>query len=79
MNCSQTGKSRNNNPLKFTIMSKSKKILSFFMLSAYALASIGGFGYAVYGGSWPIAIAVVALSYMAFPKAKEYWKTITSL
>jgi hypothetical protein len=54
-----------------------KKLFFFFMLCAYVLASIGGFGYAVYGGSWPIAIAIVALSYMAFPKAKEYYTKLT--
>lgn len=48
----------------------------FIMVCAYFLASIGGFGYAVYGGSWPIAIAIILLAWMAWPKFSEYFKKI---
>lgn len=48
-----------------------KKILSFILLCLYALGTIGGIGYAIYGGSYAIAVGVAALAYLAYPKAKE--------
>ena len=44
-----------------------------FMMMAYAMGSIGGFGYAIYSQAYVIAGAIVLLSWMAFPKAKEYF------
>ena len=43
-----------------------KKIYDFACLCAYALGSIGGFGYCAYLKQWVIAVAVVALAAMAF-------------
>lgn len=54
------------------------KILAFFIIAAYVLGTIGGFGYALYGGSWPIAIAIIILGVLAFPKVKEAFKTLIS-
>jgi len=48
-----------------------RKILSFFMLCLYVLGVIGGIGYTLYCGAYPIAAGVAALGYMAFGKAKE--------
>ena len=36
---------------------------------------IGGIGYAIYGGSWPIAVGVVVLAILAWPGIKKVWKT----
>ena len=55
-----------------------KKILSFFMLCLYALGVIGGIGYTIYCGAYPIAVGVAALGYMAFGKAKEYFDYLRS-
>lgn len=49
-----------------------------FMLAAFALGSIGGFGYTMYCGAYPIAFGVLVLTYMAFPKAKEYFEKLTN-
>ncbi len=54
-----------------------KQFFYFFMLCAFALATIGGFGYALWGGSWPIAIAIVLLAWMAWPQAKKYFQALT--
>lgn len=54
-----------------------KNFFYFLMLCAYVLASVGGFGYAAYGGSWPVAIAVLALAFMAFPTARKYFEKLT--
>ena len=55
-----------------------KKVVSFFGLCAYAVGSIGGFGLAMYGKGYFIALCVVALAVMAFPKAKEFFKELTA-
>lgn len=53
-----------------------KNFYYFFMFCAYILASIGGFGYAVMGGSWPVAISIVLLAIMAWPKFTEYFNKL---
>ena len=55
-----------------------KQFLSFIGLCAYAMGTIGGFGFSVYGGSWPVAIAVLILAFMAWPTAVNYWKYLNS-
>lgn len=50
-----------------------KGFFAMFMMMAYAMGSIGGFGYAIYSQAYVIAGAIVLLSWMAFPKAKEYF------
>ncbi len=52
------------------------KLFYFVMVCAYILASFGGFGYAAWGGSWPIAISIVLLAWMAWPKFSEYFKKL---
>lgn len=51
-----------------------KKLFAFIAFCAYILGALGGFGYAVYGGSWPIAIAIVILALMAWPQFENAWK-----
>ena len=55
-----------------------RKILSFFMLCLYVLGVIGGIGYTLYCGAYPIFAGVAALGYMAFGKAKEYFDYLRS-
>lgn len=49
-----------------------EKILAFFVLCLYVLGVIGGAGYSIYCGAWPIAIGVIALGAMAFPEARRF-------
>lgn len=56
----------------------SKKFLCFFGLAAYAVGSIGGIGYACYSKAYFIAVCVAVLAGMAFPTAKEWFKTLTA-
>lgn len=53
-----------------------KKLFAFVCLCAYVMGAIGGFGYALYGGSWPIAIAIVILAVMAWPTAVNQWRVL---
>lgn len=41
------------------------------------MGTIGGIGYAIYCGAWPIAIGVGVLTYSAWPKIKEYFTILT--
>ena len=40
------------------------KFIAFVKFCAFILGAVGGFGYAVYGGSWPIAAAIIILALM---------------
>ena len=51
-----------------------KKFYCFVMLCLYVLGVLGGIGYAIYGGAWPVAIGIAATAYLAFPKAKELFE-----
>ena len=51
-----------------------KKVYCFLMLCLYVLGSIGGIGYSVFNGAWPVAAGVAALAYMAWPKVVECYK-----
>ena len=50
-----------------------KGFFYMFVLMLYAMGSIGGFGYACYSEGYVIAIAILVLSVMAFPTAKDVW------
>ena len=53
-----------------------KNFIAFVCLCAYVMGAIGGFGYALYGGSWPIAIAIVVLGIRAWPTAVNQWRVL---
>ena len=55
-----------------------KKIVAFFGLCFYAVGSIGGIGYACFCRAWVVAACVAVLAVIAFPKAKEFFSTLTS-
>lgn len=54
-----------------------EKAVYFFVLCLCVLGAIGGIGYALYGGAWPIAIGVATLTWAAFPKLKEAFEKLT--
>lgn len=54
-----------------------KYFVALLWLAVYLLGVIGGVGYAAYSGAWVIAICVVLLGVMAFPKAKEAFKVLS--
>ncbi len=54
-----------------------KRFASFFGLCAYALGSIGGFGYAMYSKAYLIGVCVFILAAMAWPTAKRLFKVLT--
>lgn len=54
-----------------------KQFLSFIGICAYAMGTIGGFGFSAWGGSWPVAIAVLILAVMAWPTVKKLWNDMS--
>lgn len=54
-----------------------KYFVAFFWLIVYLVGLVGGVGYAAYSGAWVIAICVILLGIMAFPKAKEAFKVLS--
>lgn len=54
-----------------------KYFVALLWLAAYAVGLVGGVGYAAYSGAWVIAICVILLGVMAFPKAKEAFKVLS--
>ena len=54
------------------------KVYYFIMLCLYILGVIGGIGYSLYNGAYPIAAGVVALGYMSYPKLKEYFNKLNN-
>ena len=55
-----------------------KKFVCFIIIVLYALGAIGGFGFALYGGSVPCAIGVVVLALLAFPTAQRAFMYLKS-
>ena len=53
------------------------KFIAFVKFCAYILGAGGGVGYAVYGGSWPIAVAIIILALMAWPEFAASYKVLT--
>lgn len=53
--------------------SKVRKILAFFELCLCVMGFIGGIGYSIHGGGYPIAVGVVVLGKFAFPKIRDTW------
>ena len=54
-----------------------KKYFSFLMICLYILGVIGGLGWTLYSGGYVIAVGVVAVAYMAWPKLVEYFRNLT--
>ena len=51
-----------------------RQLMNFLALVAYVFGVIGAFGYAIWGGSWPIGIAVIIVAVLAFPEVKRRFK-----
>ena len=53
-----------------------KSILAFLVLAFAVLGLVGGIGYTAYNGAYFIAVGIIILGYLAYPKAKEMFKSI---
>ena len=55
-----------------------KKLLSFAIVCLWAFGTIGGIGFAIYGGSWPCAIGCAINSILALPVVKKNFDYLKS-
>ena len=62
------------NPIK-TI--ENEEINQFRSLLPVVLGTIGGIGYSIYEGAYPVAAGVAALSIMSLPTVKKHFKELT--
>jgi uncharacterized membrane protein len=53
-----------------------KKILYFVLLFLWAMGILGGIGYSIYGGAWPIAVGVVVAGVLSWPKVKSLYNKL---
>ena len=53
------------------------KITTILLLFLSFMGIIGGIGYCIYYGAWFFSVGLVAVAYLAWPKFKELFKTLT--
>ena len=53
-----------------------KQILNFIILALAFVGLVGGIGYTIYSGAYPIAVGIAVLAYLAYPQAKEMFKSL---
>ena len=53
-----------------------KKLLYFFVLALALLGIIGGIGYTIWQKAYVITIGIAALTFLAWPKIREYFKLL---
>lgn len=54
-----------------------EKVINLFICFLWVLGFIGGAGYAIYDGSWPIAVGCVINGVLAFPTVKEKFENLS--
>lgn len=54
-----------------------KKVLSFVLLFLWAMGIVGGIGYSIYGGAWPIVVGVAVAAWLSWPKVTELFHNLT--
>ena len=55
-----------------------KKLISFAIICLWVLGTIGGVGYAIYGGSVPCALGCAVNAILAFPTVRNACKELQS-
>ena len=55
-----------------------KKLLSFAIVCLWVLGTIGGIGFAIYGGSWPCAAGCAVNALLALPVVKKNFEYLKS-
>ncbi len=54
-----------------------KKFLNLAVCALWVLGALGGVGYAIYGGSYPIAAGCAINGILALPTVKKHFKELT--
>ena len=56
---------------------KMKKLINFAIICLWVLGGIGGVGYAIYEGSWPIAAGCAVNALLALPTVKKHFDELS--
>ena len=54
-----------------------KKAIDFAICALWVLGGIGGIGYAIYGGSYPIVAGCAINAILALPTVKKHFNELT--
>lgn len=54
------------------------KILYFILLFLAVIGLLGGIGYTIYYGAYAVTMGIAVLDYLAYPKFRELFKSLTS-
>ncbi len=54
-----------------------KKFINLAVCALWVLGCIGGVGYAIYGGSYPIAVGCAINAILALPTVKKHFNELT--
>lgn len=54
-----------------------KKLINFLLLAFSIMGIIGGIGYTLWCGAYPIAIGIAATGYLAYPNIVKCYKELT--
>lgn len=54
-------------------MEKLMKPLCLLLLALYALGVVGGVGYTLYYGLWPVSVGVLTTGILAFDNVRKIW------
>ena len=55
-----------------------KKVVSCAVCALWVLGTIGGVGFAIYGGSWPCAAGCAVNALLALPTVKKHFDYLRS-
>lgn len=53
------------------------KIILFILITLSFIGIIGGIGYSIYNDAYVISVGLVAAGYVAWPRFRELFKTLT--
>ena len=54
-----------------------KKFLSFILLALAVLGVLGGIGYTIWCGAYPIAVGIAVTGYLAWSNIVKHFKNLT--
>ena len=59
-------------------MMKMKKLISFLVICLWAVGTIGGVGYGIYEGAYPVAAGCLVNGILALPTVKRHFDILVN-
>ena len=51
-----------------------KKIIILLILFLWVMGIVGGIGYSIWQGAWPVAVGVLVCGWLSWPRVVELYK-----